>query len=296
VVLWHGMGDSYNNPDSMQRLIKIINRVSPNTFVHSVYLDQQTNKDRDAGFFGNLNEQIPFVCHQLNSIAELKNGFNAIGLSQGGLFLRSALQKCPKLKVFNLITLGSPHSGVSFAPGCDKNLDTIKCRWINYLMRNGAYSYYIRNHIIQAQYVKDPTQYETYLKYNSFLPDVNNELKVKNQTYFNQLINLNKLILFKFEKDTILIPKDTAWFSTYESNNPNLIKLEDQISYKENWLGLKTLKEKNKLFFFTAPFEHMQFTEDYFIHSVLPHILNITITSTKSSNIKLNLHQKPFKL
>ena len=37
--------------------------------------------------------------------------------------------------------------------------------------------------MVQAQYFKDPAQYAEYLKFNPFLPDINNELEMKNDAY-----------------------------------------------------------------------------------------------------------------
>lgn len=60
----------------------------PGIFVHNVFLDEQRAKDRRAGFWGDCNEQIAIVAEQLAGIEELGNGFDAVGFSQGGQFMR----------------------------------------------------------------------------------------------------------------------------------------------------------------------------------------------------------------
>lgn len=45
-------------------------------------------KDVWSSYFGDLNEQVADVCEQIRSIPELQGGYNAIGFSQGGQFLR----------------------------------------------------------------------------------------------------------------------------------------------------------------------------------------------------------------
>jgi palmitoyl-protein thioesterase len=55
--------------------------------------------------------QLETVCEQLASIEELKDGFDGIGFSQGGLFLRAYAEKCNQPAVRRLITFGSPHNG-----------------------------------------------------------------------------------------------------------------------------------------------------------------------------------------
>jgi hypothetical protein len=44
-------------------------------------------QDIENGFFLNANKQVEEVCKQLASDPELKDGYNALGFSQGGQFL-----------------------------------------------------------------------------------------------------------------------------------------------------------------------------------------------------------------
>ena len=55
LVLWHGLGDSYSSPGMLQFAAEI-QEVHPGIFVHSVYIDPDNSKDRQAGFVG---EQYP---------------------------------------------------------------------------------------------------------------------------------------------------------------------------------------------------------------------------------------------
>ena len=78
------------------------------------------------------------------------------------------------------------------------------------IARRGAYSNYVRSHIIQAQYYKDPGHLDTYLQQNIFLPDINNELDNKNETYKMNLKSLNKFVLIRFTEDITVKPRDSA--------------------------------------------------------------------------------------
>jgi palmitoyl-protein thioesterase len=49
------------------------------------------------------------VCEMIANDPALQNGFNAIGFSQGGQFLRAVAQRCPTPRMRNLITVGSQH-------------------------------------------------------------------------------------------------------------------------------------------------------------------------------------------
>jgi palmitoyl-protein thioesterase len=44
-------------------------------------------QDIENGFFLNANKQVEEVCKQLADDPELKDGYNALGFSQGGQFL-----------------------------------------------------------------------------------------------------------------------------------------------------------------------------------------------------------------
>ena len=102
----------------MMRLIERIRTALPGVFIHSVRVGKTPEEDRKRSLLDNMNRQIKEVCDQLAGIPELADGFNAIGLSQGGQFLRAYVERCNKPRVKKLITLGSQHQGVMSLPGC----------------------------------------------------------------------------------------------------------------------------------------------------------------------------------
>lgn len=57
VVLWHGLGDTYDSK-GMASIAAIINETYPGTFIHSIYMDEDPSKDRNAGFIGHLGDQV----------------------------------------------------------------------------------------------------------------------------------------------------------------------------------------------------------------------------------------------
>lgn len=96
--------------------------------------------------------KIETVCEQLKGIPELSTGFNAVGFSQGGQFLRAYIQRCNDPPVHNLVTVGAQHGGVTDIPGCVQA--DASCRLMRTIARSGVYSSYVRDHIVQAQYYK----------------------------------------------------------------------------------------------------------------------------------------------
>ena len=61
-----------------------------------------------------LSKQGDMLCDMLNSNILLENGFNYVGISQGGILGRYYVEKCGNYQVNNLITLVSPHGGVYY--------------------------------------------------------------------------------------------------------------------------------------------------------------------------------------
>jgi palmitoyl-protein thioesterase len=60
----------------------------PGVYVLCLQFGETIDEDRKSGFFDNMNRQIGIACGKLASNPKLYKGFNAIGFSQGGLFLR----------------------------------------------------------------------------------------------------------------------------------------------------------------------------------------------------------------
>ena len=43
-----------------------------------------------------------------------------------------------------------------------------------------------------------------------------------------------------FEDDTMIIPKETAWFGFYDVDGETLVKMEDSDFYKQDYIGMKS--------------------------------------------------------
>ena len=71
---------------------------------------------------------------------------------------------------------------------------------------------------------------EHYLKYNSFLADINNERPSKNATYRQNLASLEKLVLYRFKDDVTVVPRDSAWFAFY--NGSRLLPMQETELYQ----------------------------------------------------------------
>jgi palmitoyl-protein thioesterase len=269
VVLWHGMGDSCCNPESMGYIKDVIQQNVSGVYVYSVELGSNVAEDTSMGFFANMNDQIPIVCAQLAADPNLKGGFNAIGFSQGGQFLRAYVQRCNNPPVHNLITVGGQHQGVYGLPHC-RGVDYTLCEYIRELLDYGAYISYIQESLVQAQYWQDPLDQAGYLSGNIFLPDINNALPTKNATYKANLASLNNFVMVKFTQDSMVQPRESEWFGFYAPGQDTVVvPLRNSTLYKEDWLGLAKLDAAGKLHFLAVDGDHLQFTIPWFLQSIV---------------------------
>lgn len=175
LVFWHGMGDTCC--DGIINLIDNLKEWYPGIYAHSIMIGNSLKNDRKASFFGKIALQVQSACDQLKNIPELAEGFDAIGFSQGGLFLRGYVEQCNDPPVRNLITFGSPHGGTSDIPNCEKSHD-LNCSLMRSIVKNGVYWKWVQNKVIAAQFFKKWNDVESYLSKNIYLPDLNNELQV----------------------------------------------------------------------------------------------------------------------
>ena len=121
--------------------------------------------------------------------------------------------------------------------------------------------------LVPAQYYRNAEDLEAYLEYSNFLADVNNEREVKNETYKTNMKRLENFVMYMFEEDTVVIPKQSAWFGGYNETEEKEVKLKDREIYMEDWLGLRWLDERGRLHFERTGGKHMQLDEEVLAHA-----------------------------
>ncbi|KAM0792012.1 hypothetical protein ACM66B_007123 [Microbotryomycetes sp. NB124-2] len=306
VVIWHGLGDRFDAPGLVQLQNDIETRL-PGTYVHIVHLGADGASDQRATFFGNANEQVAEACQQLLDTPQIAEApeFDAIGFSQGGQLLRALVERCGgdkgghtrRLRVRNLITVGSQHMGISAVPPCPPGSSPFSpCRLMHLsLVREGMYSSWAQHNIVPAQYFREEGRVDDYLRVNTFLADINNErvgddqvgvpstLNVllsdepRNSTYKNNLASINKLVLLRFSRDMTVVPPHSAHFTLPSPDASNCPAPPSPVDpscylepvpwsklplYKHDYIGLKKLDERGKVEIGVCEGEHMQIDDE----------------------------------
>jgi len=187
-----------------------------------------------------LKQQGDMLCEQLNTIDELSNGFNFIGVSQGGILGRYYIEKCDGYKINNFITLVSPHGGV-YKPLVGKIIE--------------MYSDYSQLHYSFSSYWRDPFNY-TYYQSIALLADLNSEVNNPCPSNRHKMNSINNFVMVYSSNDDIVTPPESSKFSTYMVNTMNVIPLELTVSYET--LGLKELIDQNRLAIYKTNCTHDQ--------------------------------------
>ena len=187
-----------------------------------------------------LNKQLDKLCEIIYKIDELQDGFNFIGMSQGGLLARGYVERCNLYPVNNLITLVTPHGG-----------EFIKNIKIN------MYNSFTQNYFSVANYWRDPIQLESYLKGCLYLPILNNELNTdKSLDQKDKIKSLNNFVMIWSPYDVVLSPPESGKFSFF-NENLQVIHLEETDLYNKDLLGLKYLNENDRLHMYQTNCSHV---------------------------------------
>ena len=205
------------------------------------------------------------ACDIINSDSNFHGDFSIITLSQGALIARYVITHCPlKGTVRRLVTIGGPLMGVSMVPKC---LHGSICYALKKFAGLFCRTKYVQNHIGPAGYYFDNTQRGASTE---FLDLINNEQR--NEDVKERMLQLEKMVLIKYHNDTMIYPKETAWFEMLDENE-KIIKYNETKLYKEDLIGLKELNEKGKVEFVALYGEHMKYTMEDLDNYVIPPLL-----------------------
>jgi len=267
VIQMHGMGDFAKNPMGMLPFKRRISKDLNGTYVTNVQISSNIVADQMNGFLMIMDEQVDYFAHVVQNDTHLKDGFNAIGYSQGNLLIRGYIERYNDPPVHNFVSIHGPMMGVASLPQC--NTTATICDLVDQILSNHAvYDSFVQEHLAQANYYRDPKNLDTYRKQGLFLNDINNEKAGAdpNPDYATKLNSVNKIALVKALGDTMVWPNDSEWFGFFHDASVKE-KYDGQTTQgpwqTENWFGLKTLEDAGKVEYHTTPGNHLQFPETF---------------------------------
>lgn len=269
VVIWHGSGDTSEGiPNSMKKLLEYH---LDDVYIKRIRIGANSWDEYQNSIFMHPDLQVSLVCSELKNDSRLANGYNAIGLSQGGVFLRAIAQRCPSPPMRNLITLASPHQGVYGLPKCE-SMKIMLCDFIRHFLFLAAYKSSTQKFLVPATYWHDPFNENMYKFQSTFLSDINNEKHI-NQDYSQNLQKLQRFIMVKFRNDSITQPRETQWFEFYLPGQDKVIlPLRKSKLYKEDKLGLAMMDKKGQLVFLEVDGKHLMFSNEWFVRNILSYL------------------------
>lgn len=242
-VLWHGLGDSDDSDGIRATLASISNHTGAPAFA-------VTTGGRSSSFFGDINAQLPLVAAALSAEDALAGGFNALGFSQGGQFLRGLLERHGLPLAGSLLTYGSQHSGIAEVP-CD-DPSAFLCRSVRSYMRGNAFGDWVQHNIVPASYYRGADD-EAYRRGSLFLAGINNERlpaaaaaaadtargpgggllgssdELVNSTYANHIAHLHNFVMVKFDADQTVVPAESSHFALVRAKNSDKASRQSEI-------------------------------------------------------------------
>jgi len=262
-VVFHGMGDQC----SFYGMVKFTQTIQMQTGEHVECLEigygSVTSVLKD--FYGQSRE----ACEKLLLHSNFQGEFNIIGLSQGSLIGRYIIQNCvPPNRVRNFISIGGPNMGVQAIPHC---FSGPFCYLVNSIVRQFVYRGVVQNIVGPAAYFRDPSDMSSYLESNNFLSFINNEVHY-NATLREGFSSIRNMMLVKFSRDSMLYPKETAWFQQLDQEG-KLLSLNETVFYNFDLIGLRVLVESERVEFVQLEGDHLSITNSDIQKLFVPFLL-----------------------
>ncbi|XP_044742708.1 lysosomal thioesterase PPT2 homolog [Chrysoperla carnea] len=176
------------------------------------------------------------------------NGIHLLGYSQGGLLARAILETFPEHNVHNFISLSSPQGGQFGTAFLHLFFPDLVCKTAYELFYSR-----VGQRTSVGNYWNDPHKQKLYFKYSVFLPFINNLIASNRSESFKKgIVKLKKMVLIGGPDDGVITPWQSSHFGYY-GKNETVIDYKDQLIYKHDTFGLKTLDKSRRLVVHEVP-------------------------------------------
>ena len=144
----------------------------------------------------------------------------------------------------------------NFYPKWHKNCKEWWCPIIDHALRYMSELSVALDWGAPIEYCRPWWSQDRYFEHSTFLPKLNNEFPEKREVYKECMTKVKNFAMFKWTGDEVISPPNTSWFFTWDKER-NSIPLKDIAQYEEDWIGLRTLYESDRLFFYKGRGGHM---------------------------------------
>lgn len=274
VVLMHGLGDAGSNP-GMQSLATSISAAYPGTYAVAV--------DVADGFFSfitAMETQVDQFAQVVQADPNLKNGFSAVGLSQGGLVVRGYIEKYNNPPVHSFVSICGVQGGEY---NCPLEIDILP--FVCSIFESNPYDFLFNGSIplsFSDYWVTYDDEAE-YLARNTFLPVYNNQVPHPNNATFEaNWKSLAKVALVAGTQDTVVYPWQSEQFGGYAWNssasNGTVYTFTESVFYTGNVLGMRDQYEAGVIDFLQFDGDHLRFNQSFWDEEILPYF-NVSIAA-----------------
>jgi palmitoyl-protein thioesterase len=244
VALVHGVA---SDAETVQLLADWIGE----TFKVPVY-NLEIGNGKQTSLHTEMQVQLNMLCDLIYSMEDLKEGFDFIGMSQGGLLARGYVERCNLFPVRNLITLATPHGG-TYVKDAPRFLIPVSVKG----------------------YWRDPTNLHRYLTECYYLPGLNTEKETfSSLKQRRNILTLQNLVLVWSTEDRVVNPSESGAFSFYDEDF-NVIPIYDTNIYKTDSLGIKTLDETDRFHIYSTNCTHQDHKEPHCYENQLQPIFQL---------------------
>jgi palmitoyl-protein thioesterase len=265
VAIFHGIGDGCNF-EGLLNLVQTLKK-SLKTEVKCI----EIGNGFITSWFMQFSEQAKEACEKIKSDEIFNGKFSVFGISQGTLIGRYIITKCDiKGQAVKYVSLDGPQMGIGTLP---KINCPIFCEPINDIFAKFVYRDWFQKNLGPSGYFKYRYAYSSYLKYSTFLAELNNEKEEKDENITKRFKSLESVMLIKNKGDSVITPLESTWFEFYDNNGDYILPLQESYFYKADFIGLRYLIENNRVKFVEFEGEHVIFTD----HELETHIIPFLI-------------------
>jgi len=279
-IVAHGMGDSCFNSG----MIKFTSHISSltSTYAKCIPTGSTQHTDTNNGFFLSMDASVDIFASQIQSIPQFKDGFNAIGLSQGNNIIRGYIARYNDPPVNTFISVNGVNGGTGAVPYCIPKASTTAvtesssesfssnfiCNSLMEVANKRAYTKFAQTHSFQANYWRDPRPQakEAYSTYSQ-LAQWNNEGRVYNSTLNENYAKTHKFVWVMALQDEMVWPKEGEQWGAPNPLHPfdgkdNILDREETEWFIKDLFGLKTAEEAGKNHYESFDGPHLGFSMD----------------------------------